>query len=167
MSALFARSDYDRYDWLCCQFTSNFITLGLRQDVANSGDHYTAVMFDELAARADWAVMPASQANHAPVITADALDFTAKAGGTVNLKGSAVDPDGDELNITWYAPVNASTYSGAYENLVVTGSGETAQITVPADAMAGDQIVVNMEVQDTGVERPMTRFAQFVITVEE
>ena len=31
----------------------------------------------------------------------------------------------------------------------------------------GDLIVVNLEVQDQGVERPMTRFAQFVIEIAE
>ena len=44
--------------------------------------------------------------------------------------------------------------------------GAEWKFTVPEDAQAGDIFVVNLEVQDAGVERPMTRFAQVVITVE-
>ena len=48
--------------------------------------------------------------------------------------------------------------------LELSADGTSAQFTVPADAVSGDTFVVNMEVQDDA-ERPMTRFAQFVITV--
>jgi hypothetical protein len=47
----------------------------------------------------------------------------------------------------------------------VTADSYAAQVTIPEDAVAGDVFVVNMQVRDDA-ERPMTRFAQFVITVE-
>ena len=49
-------------------------------------------------------------------------------------------------------------------DLTVESKGYTAKFTVPTDAKVGDRFVVNMEVQDVA-DRPMTRFAQFVITV--
>ncbi len=167
------RWDMDRYDWLCCQFASCYIDVGLRQDVTNSGDHYTEIMMEELAARADWACMEADKCNHAPVVTADVKDFAAAAGETVALSGSAVDPDGNALTPAWYVPASACVYAAklndegkqdAFE-LPVTADGWTASVTIPEDAVTGDVFVVNLEVRDEA-ERPMTRFAQYVITVK-
>lgn len=168
MLANIPRYDFDRYDWMCCQFTPNFIDIGLRQDVTNSNNHYVEIMFDELAARADWAIMEPSECNHAPVVSADQTDFIAKPGDTVLLKGSAWDPDGDKLTVKWWIPKNACKY-GDYTDadmpdMTIESKGYTAKFTVPTDAKMGDCFVINMEVQDTA-DRPMTRFAQFVITV--
>jgi len=155
----------DRYDWMCCQFTTNFIDIGLRHDVTNTESHYVAVMFDELAARSDWAVLPASQCNHAPIVSAEKLDITAKAGETVTLKGNASDPDGDKLTAKWWAPNEASAYEGA-DALKITGDSTlSASVTIPKDAVSGNRFVVNLEVQDDAA-RPMTRFAQVVITIK-
>ena len=160
------RWDMDRYDWMCIQFSGEYIDIGLRQDVSNSGyDHYTAVMFDELAARADWAVMEPELCNHAPIVTGDTLDFAVSAGATVSLSGAVSDPDGDNCSISWWVADKSSTYAGDFTAVALSADGASAQFTVPADAASGDTFVVNMEVQDDA-ERPMTRFAQFVITVD-
>ena len=95
-----------------------------------------------------------------------------KAGETVTLTAAAGDPDGDALTTTWWVPASACTYQGApiEDNApqwkLSAPNALTTQFTVPEDAQAGDIFVVNLEVQDAGVERPMTRFAQVVITVE-
>ncbi len=167
------RWDMDRYDWLCCQFASWFIDVGLRSDVTNSSNHYVAVMFDELAARADWAVSEPEACNHAPVVSAETQDLAAAPGAEVSLTASASDPDGNELNASWYVPANACVYAAKTDaegkqadfELPVAADGFSAVFTVPEDAASGDRFVVKLEVQDTA-ERPMTRFAQFVITVE-
>ena len=185
-ASAFTRMDMDRYDWMCCQFGCNsYVDLGIRQGVTHSEDRYVTALFDDLAARADWAIMDPEDCNHAPVITADSLDITAKAGETVTLSASASDPDGNELTTSWWIPAASCTYgveetedgdssgdsaSGTNEKVAdiavnVTGEYE-AQLTVPEDAQSGDIIVLNLEVQDQGVERPITRFAQFFITVE-
>lgn len=170
LTTIFPRLELDRYDWLGCQWgTSNFVKLGTRSDIKNSYDNrYTALLFADLAARADWAICAPEDCNHAPVVGADVLDYTAKAGETVSLIGTAGDPDGDKLSITWWVPSGSWTYAAAVEGTELTaeGNGTTATFTVPADAVAGDRFVVNMEVCDTNVERPMTMFMQFVITVE-
>ena len=167
------RWDMDRYDWLCSQFSSCYIDVGLRQDVTNSGDHYTEIMFEELAARADWACMAADECNHAPVVTAEIVDFEADAGEKVSLSADAVDPDGDELTASWYVPDTACKYAARIDEegkqaafeLPVSADGWQAEITIPEDAVSGDVFVVNLEVRDTA-ERPMTRFAQYVIIVK-
>ena len=167
------RWDMESYDWMCSQFSSEYINVGLRQDVNNRGGNFTEMMFEELAARADWAIMPYDQCNHAPVVTADALDCTAAPGAVVSLSGSASDPDGNELTVSWYVPAYACKYAAktAEDGTVfefevpVTADGYAAQLTIPEDAQQGDVFVVNMQVKDQA-ERPMTRFAQFVTTVE-
>ena len=166
------RWDMDSYDWMACQFSSEYIDIGLRRDVNNRGGNYTEMMFEELAARADWACLPAEACNHAPVVTAEVKDFEAAAGETVALTGAASDPDGNALTVTWSVPAYACAYAAktaedgtvaAFE-LPVAAEGCTAQVTIPEDAAAGDVFVVNMQVRDDA-ERPMTRFAQFVIVV--
>ena len=169
LPGLFPRVDHNTYDWVCCQWgTSKFVDLGLRQGTGSSGNQYVIDLFEEWAARADWAVMDPEDCNHAPVVGAAVLDYTAKAGETVSLIGTAGDPDGDKLSITWWVPSGSWTYAAAVEGteLTANGNGTTATFTVPADAVAGDRFVVNMEVQDIDVERPMTRYVQFVITVK-
>ena len=132
------------------------INIGLRSDVQNRDNHYTAVMWEELAARADWAICDPSDCNHAPIVDGGQLDFTAAPGKKVNLAGSAKDPDGDRLITKWYSPTGAQ---------VSATEGWKTTVTVPSDAKSGDKVVVNLEVRDDA-ERPMTRFAQYVITVK-
>lgn len=91
----------------CCR---RMCGIGIRQGLSHSDDHYTAVMFDELAARADWAILPAADCNHAPVIKAENLDLTAKVGETVTLSASSEDPDGNDMTASWCIPVASCTY---------------------------------------------------------
>lgn len=141
------------------------------------------MMFEELAARADWAILPPEACNHAPIVTAQVKDFTAAPGETVAMEAQAADPDGDELTQSWYVPCKACVYAAKIEegendggssgggpkqgdfDLPVIADGLTARVTIPEDAQAGDSFVVNLKVRDSA-ERPMTRFAQFVITVK-
>lgn len=164
----YPRADYKPYDWAFCQFgCAQFINIGLRKELRNRDNHYTIVMWEELAARADWAICEPQDCNHAPIVSQEGLDLTAAAGETVELAGSATDPDGDKLTAKWYVPASACTYmQGKAEGLNVSKeSGWNTGFTVPADAKSGDKLVVNLEVRDTAT-RPMTRFAQYVITVK-
>lgn len=164
----YPRAQYKPYDWAFCQFgCASFINIGLRSDVQNRNNHNTIVMWEELAARADWAIMGPEKANHAPVVKAEALDLTCKAGKSVTMNVTTTDPDGNALASKWYMqPASSSYMDGKAEGLELASVSETsATFTVPKDAKIGDKFVVTYEVQDKGVERPMTRFAQFVITV--
>lgn len=160
------RWDMERYDWLCNQWTNFYVDFGQRSDAGIlplTDNQRLIILFEELAARADWSCMPAVECNHAPVVSAASdVDFTVKAGDTVKVAGTAIDPDGDKLVITWDA--GGKDYKGT-QSLTVTGDNETAQFKVPTDAVAGDQFAVTMLVKDDAV-RPMTRMVQFIITVK-
>jgi len=180
----FQRADFKPYDWSICQFgCASYINIGLRPEVSNRSnqfnmgpnpqpqvsnrsDHYTIIMWEELAARADWAINEPEDCNHAPIVTADKLDFTATPGQTVSLSGNATDPDGDTLMEEWWVPAFSCTYKeGKAEGLAVSSeTGWNTEFTIPTDAETGDIFVVNLEVRDNAT-RPMTRFAQYVITV--
>ncbi len=161
------RADFEPYDWSICQFgCASFIDIGLRPEVSNRNNRYTIIMWEELAARADWAICEPRDCNHAPIVVADELNFTARPGQTVSLSGTAKDPDGDRLTAQWWVPANACTYKeGKAEGLAVSSaSGWKTEFTIPADARTGDVFVVNLEVRDDAT-RPMTRFAQYIVTV--
>ena len=163
----FVRADFEPYDWSICQFgCASFINIGLRPEVSNRSNHYTIIMWEELAARADWAICEPKDCNHAPIMTTDKLDFIAIPGQTVSLSGNAKDPDGDKLMAKWWVPAFSCTYKeGKAEGLAVSSeTGWNTEFTIPADAKTGDIFVVNLEVRDNAT-RPMTRFAQYVITV--
>lgn len=163
----FKRADFKPFDWSICQFgTASFINIGLREELNNRNNHYTKIMWDELAARADWAINEPKDCNHAPIVKADKLDFSAKPGETVTFKGTATDPDKNKLKSKWWVPAFTCTYkNGKAEGLKVsTETGWNTQFVIPEDAKSGDKFVVNLEVQDVAI-RPMTRFAQYVVTV--
>jgi len=161
------RADFKPYDWGFSQFgCASYINIGLRSEIINRSNHFTILMWEELAARADWAISEPKDCNHAPIVTADKLDITATPGQTVSLSGSAKDPDGNKLVTKWWVPAFSCTYKeGKAEGLAVSsGIGWKTEFTIPADSKAGDKFVVNLEVRDNAT-RPMTRFAQYVITV--
>lgn len=163
----YPRADFKPFDWGFCQFgCASFINIGLRPEVSNRNNHYTIIMWEELAARADWAISEPKDCNHAPIVNADKLDFIAKPGQKVSLSGNAKDPDGNKLIAKWWVPAISCTYKeGKAEGLTVSSeTGWNTEFTIPTDAKTGDKFVVNLEVRDNAT-RPMTRFAQYVITV--
>jgi hypothetical protein len=170
---------------MCCQFgCSGYINLGIRPGMSHLNNRYTQVYFDELAARADWAIAGPEKCNHAPIVKAENLDFKVKPGKSVTLAASAVDPDGNEMTVKWWVeptmerganPFAAKVPFGGDEVLgnclsvqgeqtYVAGTPSTVTFRVPKTAKIGDRIVVNMEVTDKA-ERPMHRYAQFFIDV--
>ena len=162
----YPRADYQKYDWAFCQFgCAPFINIGIRGELKGRENRYTIVMWEELAARADWTIFDPEKCNHAPVVSASGLDLKAAAGEKVKLSGSAKDPDGDKLDASWWIPASSCSYAGDASTLSVSKTeGWTSEFTVPSDAKEGDVFVVNLEVRDRA-ERPMTRYAQFVIEV--
>lgn len=121
---------------------------------------------NDWAARADWCVTDYENTNHQPVVTAETLDFEAHPGASVELKGSAADPDGDSLSSNWWVYTDASVYSGAYGaslDVWAHGVNETT-FTVPEDAQEGDYFNLVFEVTDNG-SPALTRYAQAIVNV--
>ena len=131
-----------------------------------SGRRFNPVLMEDWAAKADWAVSSYEDANHAPVVEAENLDLTAAAGETVSMAATVSDPDNDEVDQTWWVYTWECEYDGDKDALDLDSSSDgAATFTLPSDAAAGDYFVVMLEVKDQA-DAPMTRFAQFVITVE-
>jgi hypothetical protein len=124
----------------------------------------------DFAARAEWCVKPAKEANHPPaaVLNGDrslaVVKVKARPGTVVKLSAAgSSDPDGDRLAYRWFVYPEAGTYGKAVP--VVGSESEAASLSVPADA-AGKTIHVILELTDRG--RPtLTRYRRAVVTVGE
>ncbi|MGW2093576.1 nucleoside hydrolase-like domain-containing protein [Promicromonospora sukumoe] len=119
----------------------------------------------DFAARADWGVANRySKANHVPrAKVAQGLDRTARAGATVTLRGSATDPDGDKVSLTWWQYQDAGTYPGAVE--LRAGRKGVVTVQVPDDAVRGQTIHVILDAQDDGEHR-LVHHQRVIITVK-
>lgn len=161
------RIEFDTFDWMCCQFeTDKFVDLGLRRDIDNRDERYTVAMFDELAARADWAVAEPVNCNHAPSVSLSAYDITAAPGETVRIAANVSDPDGDEVTVRWFADDVTGSGNGRTGMSEISGCAAlNTEFTVPADARHGDRFVITAEAKDNA-GRPMTRYAQALIIVD-
>lgn len=114
---------------------------------------------EDFAARAQWCAAPPEACNHAPVVSCMCGDRDVAPGQTIALAAAAVDPDGDNVTCTWrrYGDGGAVLWE------VV---GNEAQFTVPKDTATGEKIVLTFSAQDNA-DRPMTRYAQVLLTVAE
>ncbi len=121
------------------------------------------VLQNDFAARALWNGKAPGQVNRPPVVTLKhPRRLTARTGQRVELRGSASDPDGDELAYSWWQYVEAGTYRGAVR--IEDTNGPEAAIVVPEDARTGDTIHLLLEVTDDGTP-PLTRFQRVVVEV--
>ena len=91
------------------------------------------------------------------------------AGDIIDLKGSAYDPDGDDLDIKWWVYEVGSSYSGKCSGLQVWDADKlSTKFTVPADAKGGDYFNIILEVKDqAGQNRSFTRYAQVIIKIPD
>jgi hypothetical protein len=139
------------------------------KDAADDGDLFRPIwrwahaFQDDWAARADWCVNPYSQANHPPVVHAQALDIDVAPGSTVKVSvAGSTDPDGDRLSYSWWQYREAGAYRG--EAAVQNDDKPVATVQIPADARPGDTIHMIAEVTDSG-KPPLTRYARVILTV--
>ena len=134
-----------------------------QMDKAYPQTRWIDVLQNDFAARADWCVLPYAAANHPPVVTVQqANSLKAKPGTTVQLKGSATDPDGNSLTYSWWQYFEVDTYPG---KVVVKNphKGKTS-LTIPTDAKTGETIHLILEVRDSGVPT-LTRYQRVIITI--
>ncbi len=125
----------------------------------------TAFQFD-WAARAAWAVTPSYRdANHPPIVVLEGeFDRQVQPNETVTLDvSSSGDPDGNQLQFSWWQYRDAGTYEG--EAMITNPDKAVASVLVPANAAPGDTIHLIAEVTDTG-KLPLTRYARVILTVQ-
>ncbi len=146
---------YDEYNYYEGKISSSFSAVRFQED-----------LMQDWAARAEWTVNSYENCNHAPVVSAQALDIYADAGDIVNLDGIVSDPDGDELSTKWWVYEEASEYSGECTGLEVWNENAVStKFTVPTDAKHGDYFTIVLEVQDDA-EKAMTRYAEVLVHIE-
>ena len=116
----------------------------------------------EMAARADWCVLPVSRANHPPVVSADSTLRTVAGGDKIVLQVTAEDPDGNTLYYHWFQYGEADSYPG---NAMLILNKDRVTVSVPRDLETGQTIHLIAEVTDGG-SPGLTRYARFVLVGE-
>ena len=116
-------------------------------------DYFYPAIFNNFAARMDWAKDGKGNRNPVVIINGDKsikpIHVAAKAGKKIKLNASKTfDPDGDNLHYKWWILPEAGTYTGDIE---ISGSESgIATVNVPTDS-AGKRFHVICEVNDDGV----------------
>lgn len=133
-------------------------------DKAYAQTRWIPAIQNDFAARADWCIKDYKHANHAPIVTLKtASKITAKAGATVKLSASAIDPDKNELAYRWWNYADVGTYKGTVT--IKQENQANTFVQVPTASKKGDTIHVILEVTDKGTPA-LTRYQRVVITVE-
>lgn len=127
-------------------------------------EKFYPALFNNFAARMDWAKDGAGNRNPVVIInndkTLNTLTLTPKAGSTVTVDASATnDPDGNKLTYNWWILNEAGTYGG---NIPLSATNlNKLTFTIPADA-AGKSIHLICEVTDNGTPA-LTAYRRVVV----
>lgn len=119
---------------------------------------------NDFAARLKWSVESKyKNANHEPVVGIEGpLEVLAAPGETIRLNGSATDPDGDKVTVSWWQ-LKVGTYPG---DVVITDSSTPqCRITVPQDAGVGQTIHMIFQATDSG-KPALTRYQRVIVIVK-
>ena len=122
------------------------------------------VVQNDFATRLHWSTAARYEdANHEPQVRiAGPLDIVASAGDTVELTGSASDPDGDPLSLSWWRLAAANSYAG--EVSIARPNSASSTVDVPADALPGETIHLVFQATDDA-PLPLTRYQRIIVTV--
>jgi hypothetical protein len=132
-------------------------------DKAYPQTRWIDVLQNEFAARADWCVLPYSEANHPPVVDAiHSGPLKAKPGSKLKLSSTVKDPDGNKIEYKWWQYHEVDTYAG---KLTITDDDKPSiSLTIPSDTKTGDTIHVILSATDSGTP-PLTRYGRVVIEI--
>ena len=136
-----------------------------KNDTAYPQTRWINVLQNDFAARANWCVTEYKEANHAPVVKLNhALNLSVKPGQTVQLSGSASDPDGNTLSYRWWQYEEADTYEGKV--VIQNSDKQKASFTVPKDVSIGKTIHIILEVTDSGTPQ-LSRYQRVIARLTE
>ena len=118
----------------------------------------------DFAARADWCVKSFKDANHPPVVKLEHPSLLrVEPNETVELKGMATDPDGDELAYEWWYYREAGTYPGKI--YIEDKDSPKATVKIPKDMKTDETIHIILEVRDDQFPY-LTRYQRVVLEGE-
>jgi hypothetical protein len=137
-----------------------------KQDDTYPQTRWIDVLQNDFAVRADWCVKDFKSANHAPIVTIDKKNISAKNGESISFVGSANDPDGDKLSFKWWQYEDADSYQGKAKLKISTQHPNKIIVTIPSDEKTGDKIHIILEVADNGVPS-LTRYQRAIITIRQ
>lgn len=158
------QSQTNKNRWEDGDHVTDFNPYTQTDDKAYPQTRWIDVLQNDFAARADWCVLPYTKANHAPVASLQhASSLKAKPGSTVQLIGSATDPDGNAMTYSWWQYFEVDTYPGKVT--VKEPNKRKTSFMIPADAKTGETIHLILEVRDSGVPA-ITRYQRVIITME-
>jgi len=128
--------------------------------------------FNDFRCRMDWCVKAYSEANHNPVaaIGDDASNqiivIDAEAGESLSFDASASsDPDGDDIEYSWYLYPEAGTYSEASTIEVKGAKTAKSSFQLPNDA-GGSELHLILEVKDKNAIASLFDYRRVVLRVK-
>lgn len=120
----------------------------------------------DFAARMDWCVQAVDQANHPPIvalgedISSQVLYIEAEPGERLSFSGAnSIDPDGDELEFSWWIYPEAGTYQGAIP--LKHANTPRIRLQLPDDCK-NQTIHLILTVRDKGIPA-LSRYRRIVI----
>lgn len=126
--------------------------------------------YNDFVSRMDWCLNPYEKANHNPIaaIDGDASDdiliLSVKPDQRLTFDASGtIDPDGDEVEYSWYCYKEAGTYEG--EVAILGAATSEAELEIPADS-SGKEIHLILEVKDKNPIASLFDYRRIVFNVE-
>ncbi|MEL7121057.1 MAG: nucleoside hydrolase-like domain-containing protein [Bacteroidota bacterium] len=146
-----------------------------------NGDHYhnlyapvwrwRRAFFNDFRCRMDWCKQTFNKANHRPiaVINGDSSNNVilkkVKAGETIELDANqSTDPDGDDLEMSWWIYKEAGTYEGELQ--IKNSNQERITFSIPPDAQ-GKEIHLILEVKDLNKIASLYDYRRIVLQIYE
>lgn len=158
------QSKTNRNRWEDGENVTDYNPFTKKYDAAYPQTRWIDVLQNDFAARADWCVLPYGKANHPPTVTLHhAKELKAKKGATVQLSGSAKDPDKNAVSYKWWQYEEVDSYAGKIS--IANAGNSKASFVVPEDARSGDTIHLILEARDDGSPQ-LTRYQRVIVKVD-
>ncbi len=133
-----------------------------KMDLAYPQIRWLKALQNDFAARADWCIKDYKDANHPPKISVKENQMKVKAGRTIKINASAIDPDNNEVHLSFWQYQEAGTSN---EKVIIHQKDMQAIVQIPLTAKSGETIHIIVEGKDSG-SPALTRYQRVILKVE-